>query len=313
MKNEEIAAALWEFLWRTYVRRVPVARAYQEMIESGGGHVVLDHIAFRSLRLVENGLDLGLGYVGRVLERLDYQVAGSYQFPERHLVAQHYEHPLEVECRLPKIFVSELLVEELSAPVRDAITAAAKSAYDRLPSPSLHWLRLPEHRRLELTDTKRDTTLSDIAQFSTDLPWNLPCREVLEAVAAESLYAGWVLVHGFAVNHVAADARAHGAEDWQGIERCLEGLGLRGYVIKPSEIEGAPGDAFRQVGTDLVVEEVLTCDREGLPVTCPWPYAYFELSERGEVEGKRFPGFLESRATDLLDLHRPPTLGHAVD
>ena len=313
MKNAEIAVALWELLWQGYCRRVPVARVYQEMIETDGGRVVLDHIAFRSLRLPGDRLDLGIGYVARVLELLDYRVADAYHFPERRLFAQHYEHPLESERRLPKIFVSELIVDELSAPVQEAIIGTVARARDELPSPSLHWLRLPEQRRLELSDTKRETASLDVAQFSTDLPWDLPCREVLEAIAAESLYAAWVLVHGFAVNHVAADAVAHGSEHYRGIEKSLAGLASQGFGIDPAEIEGAPGDPLRQVGSDLAVEDVLLFDREGRPAIGPWPYAYFELAERGEVDGRRFQGFIEGRTTDLLDLYRPPTLGRAVD
>ena len=41
---------------------------------------------------------------------------------------------------------------------------------------------------------------------------------------------------------------------------------------------------------------------DGSPGKLDWTYAYYELAERGQVDGKLFQGFLGEQATHLFDM-----------
>jgi hypothetical protein len=58
-------------------------------------------------------VNLGIDYLGQLAEALGYEAAGEYSFPESHLYARHYRHPQQEEFDLPKLFISELIVDEL--------------------------------------------------------------------------------------------------------------------------------------------------------------------------------------------------------
>ncbi|MBE7557910.1 DUF1338 domain-containing protein [bacterium] len=303
MNDAEVTKVLWEHLWRRYRQRVAYAREYQAMIEAAGGRVVHDHVAFRSFRHFVNGLDLGIGYVARVLEPLGYQVKGAYEFPDTHLYAQHYEHPEEDAHDLPKVFVSELLVEELPFPVASMIKRVLDEAVDRLPSPSLEWVKLREERRLSLPDDKLAAAVADVARFSTERPWPPPPREVVETVNYTSQYAAWTLLHAFAVNHFTAFINRQNAAAYPDLESTVAGLVARGVPVR-ERIDGQPGSRLRQTTTAAVEEEVAVYDADGKLTTIPWTYAYYELAERGLVEGRMFHGFIANQARQLFETTR---------
>ena len=101
---------LVENLWQQYLRRVPYARRYAELVTSMGGRVVHDHMAFRTFHTPTGEQPSGMLAFGHLLEMLNYRKTGKYKFPKMMVTATHYEHP---DPLLPKIFVSQLEVEEL--------------------------------------------------------------------------------------------------------------------------------------------------------------------------------------------------------
>ena len=117
MNTASLAQALWQHLWEIYRGRVSYARVYEAMIMAAGGTVANDHIAFRSLRTtVDCGagpIDLGISYLASLVEWLGYEFVEDYYFPDRHLYAHYYRHPQQQEYHLPKLFISELMVEDL--------------------------------------------------------------------------------------------------------------------------------------------------------------------------------------------------------
>ncbi len=64
---------------------------------------------------------------------------------------------------------------------------------------------LGEKRSAELLDT--------LVRWFTELPWNAPDRQVVQAVNKESQFGAWVLVHGYAVNHFTALINSHQVPD----------------------------------------------------------------------------------------------------
>jgi hypothetical protein len=78
-------------------------------------------------------------------------------------------------------------------------------------------------------------------------------------------------------------------------------------VPMKAEIEGPPGSKLRQTATQAAVMEV-PVRRGEASAAIPWPYAYFELAERGNVAdpetgaARRFEGFLGPQAAQLFGM-----------
>ena len=306
MTQIQITLQLWNQLWQTYRQRVPYTRIYQHLVEEAGGAIANDHIAFRSLRLdaeTPNGtIELGIPYLAQIVEPLGYKAAAEYHFPDRHLYARHYLHPDRDRYDLPKLFISELLVNELPAPVAQSI---------------LQTVRLGHFADLQTLQQsiKEANTESEIQQLVERLqtlftrPWNPPPRSVVEAVNDVSQYGAWVLLHGYAVNHFTGYINAHQTTRLSDIETTAQALAERGVPMKAA-IEGRRGSGLRQTATHAVTEMVAVQDDEtGNPIQIPWTYAYFEIAERNPIEtapGKSelFEGFLGPQAHNLFDMTR---------
>ncbi|WP_017325122.1 DUF1338 domain-containing protein [Synechococcus sp. PCC 7336] len=306
MKRIQIALQLWERLWQTYLGRVPYARIYQQTIEAAGGAIANDHIAFRSLRLdtetPHGAIDLGILYLAWMFESLGYEVAGEYEFPDRHLYARHYLHPERDRFALPKLFISELLVDELPSPIVQSIYQSVRSG---------HFADVQTLKQT-IETASNDFAIQQTAdrlQTVFTRPWNPPLRSVVEAVNKVSQYGAWVLLHGYAVNHFTGYVNAQNTPHFPDIESTALALAERGVPMKVA-IEGSWGSGLRQTATHAVIEMVSVRDDEtGASMQIPWPYAYFEIAERNWVEvspgqTELFEGFLGAQAQNLFEMTR---------
>jgi len=235
---QDRAQALLDRLWQRYLADVPYARVFLKL---SGGSLVNDHVAFRTLRRTAAGKlpRTGIQGLAPLFERLGWRHAGSYVFPDVHLLAIHLSHP----AGLPRIFISELLIEELSP--------AAQRILDALP---------PE---------APPPASDDAAELSAwfDAPDRPLVLDELLLLAAESQYAAWMLAFGRKVNHFTA--AVDNVEDWQ---RRLKEAG----VPMKAEIEGEPGSLLRQTATHAAPLSVRLADG----TLCSRPYAYLEIAER---------------------------------
>jgi len=303
MNPEQIALKLWQRLWQDYRCRVEYARLYEQMIQEAGGIVVNDHIAFRSLRLVVKNsagkTNLGIPYIARIAIALGYEVAGEYEFPDCHLYAHHYRHPAQDRFDLPKLFISELIVDELPASVATQIAQTVSSG-----------------RYLNLQTNKREIAQKDPVEQAVDRlqtafirPWDPPKRSVVEAVNAISQYGAWVLLHGYAPNHFTGYVNRQQTPDYPDIETTARGLAELGVPMK-TMIEGRRGSGLWQTATQAATEKVwVRDDISDTLIQIPWPYAYYEIAERNWVEmpGKPkvwFDGFLSPQARNLFEMTR---------
>jgi Domain of unknown function (DUF1338) len=293
MKKAEIARQLWETLWEDYSRRVEYARIYQQMIEEAGGAIANDHIAFRSLRLTldRSGrkIDLGIPYIANIVEALGYEAAGEYEFPDQYLYARHYRHPEQDKYDLPKLFISELILEALPSSLVQKIEATVSSG-----------------EFFDINAVKKDFNAADL-QTAFTRPWKPPTRSLVEAVNQVSQYGAWVLLHGYAVNHFTGYINRQNTPAYPDIESTARSLAQRGIPMKAA-IEGSQGSGLRQTATQAVTEMVSVWDEEKGELTqIPWTYAYYEIAERNAIEiapGKTelFQGFLNAQAKNLFEM-----------
>ncbi|WP_341529843.1 DUF1338 domain-containing protein [Nostoc sp. UHCC 0302] len=299
----EVAIHLWELLWQEYSARVSHARTYQQMINLAGGTVANDHIAFRSLRLLvdspQDQLSLGIDYLGQLVEALGYVVAGEYTFAQTHLYARHYRHPQQEEFNLPKLFISELIVDELPARVVELISKTVSLNRCELTYPLTSLL-------------KQEGNTQSIAQQLQKVftrPWQPPQHSVVEEVNQVTQYGAWVLLHGYAVNHFTGYVNRQNTSAYPDIDTTARGLANLGVPMKV-EIEGNVACGLRQTATQAVTEMVIVLDDiTGAEIQIPWTYAYYEIAQRYQVEvvpGKQmlFDAFLGSNAQQLFEMTR---------
>ncbi|ARV61145.1 DUF1338 domain-containing protein [Nostocales cyanobacterium HT-58-2] len=299
--NPEIARHLWDLLWHDYSTRVSYARTYAQMITHAGGTVANDHIAFRSLRMVVNSpqgqVNLGIGYLGELAEALGYEAAGEYSFPDTHLYARHYHHPQQEEFDLPKLFISELIVDELPEKTVQLIhqTVAGVNLFN---FSAIFETFATDHERLA----------KELHRIFT-CPWQPPQRSVLEEVNNVTQYGAWVLLHGYAVNHFTGYVNRQNTPEYPDIDTTAHGLANLGVPMK-AEIEGDVALGLRQTATQAVSEFVTVLeDTTDVEIQVPWTYAYYEIAQRYLVEvepGKQalFDAFLGRNAQQLFEMTR---------
>lgn len=261
--------ALLDYLWEEYVERVTYARQYRDEVLRRGGTVANDHIAFRTLNVEMLEYPSGIFGIERAVELLGYEHKDSYKFPDKHLVANHYEHEDE---DLPRIFISQLEVHELPEEIIELIKQATAGAREIFSPHHLHTL------------------------FTR--PWPAPPREIVERVNEVSQYGAWTLLHGNSVNHFTAYVNKQNVAEWPDIDATVKGLIELGIPMK-DKVEGEPGSILRQSATKPVMEMV----QVGNGGVMEWPYAYYEIAERGYKEdGELFTGFLGPQATHLFEM-----------
>ena len=108
----ETLQSVLDGLMHRYQERVPdVENILQTMVEeeviSSPDDIQNDHIAFRTMG-VEH---LGIGSLEKIFLHYGYERRDPYDFPTKKLNAYWYSPP---EPHFPRIFISELRVEELS-------------------------------------------------------------------------------------------------------------------------------------------------------------------------------------------------------
>ncbi|MHC5937624.1 2-oxoadipate dioxygenase/decarboxylase family protein [Nostoc sp.] len=300
--TNKIAFHLWKLLWQEYSARVNHARTYQQMITAAGGTVANDHIAFRSLRLLvdtpQGQINLGIDYLGQLAEALGYVAVGEYNFAQTHLYARYYRHPQQEEFNLPKLFISELIVDELPTNIAQLISKTVSSISDELTLP--------------LTILKKDGNIETIAKQLQQIftrPWLPPQHSVVEEVNQVTQYGAWVLLHGYAVNHFTGYVNSQNTPEYPDIDSTASALADLGVPMK-AEIEGNVACGLRQTATQAVTEMVTVLDdNSGAEIQIPWTYAYYEIAQRYLVEGESgeqmlFDAFLGSNAQQLFEMTR---------
>ncbi len=306
MNKIQIIRQLWEHLWQDYSKRVEYARIYQQMIEEAGGIIANDHIAFRSLRLTidrpEGEINLGIPYVANVIKALGYELAGEYTFPDKYLYAHHYRHPEQDRFDLPKLFISELIVDALPTAIAQQIEQTVISGNFCNLSAFL--------QQLETASTTSETeNIATQLQEVFTRPWQPPKLSVVESVNSVSQYGAWVLLHGYAVNHFTGYVNRQHTSLYPDIKTTARGLATQGIPMK-DKIEGSVATGLRQTATQAITEMVtIEDDNNGELRQIPWTYAYYEIAQRnaiaiGDNQTQLFEGFLTSQAQNLFEMTR---------
>jgi hypothetical protein len=183
MENKKVEALehVLSGLMRRYQERVPdVGNIIQEMVKEGlikrPEDIENDHIAFRTMGVPQ----LGIKSFEKIFLHYGYEKRDPYFFAAKKLDAFWYSPP---SPQYPRIFVSELRVQDLSDEAQRIITSYTDEV-KRDPVDSL-----------DLDDGKQ------VDEFLHKALWSLPSWNDYQRLASESEYAAWVIYNRYYLNH----------------------------------------------------------------------------------------------------------------
>jgi len=252
---------LLDALWRDYVATTPQAERIHRLLSERGESVRNDHVALRTFNLP----GIGMTALAAPFEALGWELqADRYRFPDKKLVARYWRHP---DPALPKVFISELCVEELSAGSNQIV----QQLVSQLPA---GFTPLPWGGR----------------------PWSVR-RAEYESLLIQSEYAAWVAAFGFRVNHFTV--AVNGLTTFPDLESLNAFLVDHGFALNQAggAIKGTPAQLLEQSSTlaDSIVVD-LAGDATRIP-SC-----YYEFARRyARPDGELFQGFVPASADKIFE------------
>lgn len=258
----------FEELWLDYIKVTPQAdKIHQALLkkESKLHHIINDHVAFRTF----NHPLIDLKKLEKPLLALGYQPFEPYIFENKHLKAWGYipENP-----KHPRVFLSELLVEDLSLDAQNIIDSLCKQIPKNFSiAPSI---------------------------FYAGLLWNLPRYDDYQVLISESEYAGWLSVMGFRANHFTVSVNHLTFTDQlEDVLNEVETAGLQ-LNLQGGKIKGNK-DVLLEQGSTLADRKVIrfACGHEQEIPTC-----FYEFAKRyPDQQGNLYQGFVAASADKIFE------------
>lgn len=253
---------LLEKMWQDYIFMNPQAQKIVDLIESSGDKVQNDHIALRTF----NHEKVTIDKIATPFIASGYLEKGTYHFEEKKLFAKHYEHPNE---NMPKIFISELLLEHFS------------SDFNKKINELLNQVKLETIERFDFTSMGR--------------PWNLSSNDY-EELKKESDYGAWVAAIGYRPNHFTVFVNK--LKHFSDLKELNTFLKSKGHKLNDSggEIKGSKDVFLEQSSTLADSVEVEFSDKKLTIPSC-----YFEFAKRYERDGALYQGFVAKSADKIFE------------
>ncbi|MEH0760353.1 DUF1338 domain-containing protein [Vibrio sp. 16] len=254
---------LFQPLWNDYIQRLcPSAEKVHQLLQEDEA-LINDHIALRTFNVEL----LGIATLAQPFLDAGYTPCGDYVFESKKLVAKHFEHPDPTQ---PKVFISELKVDECSAELQ-AIVAKLVEQVDasQLQSPEfLYGGRL----------------------------WDLSYAD-FQTLAKESEYASWLAAHGYGANHFTVSVNQLNA--FNEVVDVNNHLRDAGFTINEfgGEVKGSPDVLLEQSST--MADKVPVQFTEGTEII---PGGFYEFAKRYPMSnGELYPGFVAASADKIFE------------
>lgn len=248
---------LVEVLWRHYVAAAPHAEDIRALLVARGETPCNDHVALRTFAMPGLGIDA----LARPFEAQGWRPRDRYRFAG-HVRAQSWQHD---DATLPRVLISELAIDELSAGAQ----AVIRGLIGQLPA------RFGERG---------------------DLPWaGRPWRVTYadyRALRAESEYAAWLAAFGFLVNHFTIDVGA--------LSTFPDLAALDAFLVDHGFALDDSGGTIRGSRAERIEHSATRPDRvavEFTDATVRIPSCHYELVRRYPLpSGELFAGFVPASA-----------------
>ncbi|XP_068649841.1 2-oxoadipate dioxygenase/decarboxylase, chloroplastic/amyloplastic [Aristolochia californica] len=205
---------------KDYLSRNPTAKAILDLVRvHDGDHICYDHFAFRTFGIDGHGIDS----MANFFREFGYTQRDELRFPAKKLKALWFSPPdilqsgngTGIDGPLPRIFISELLVDEMSSKAQEIIRKYTKVSGDA----SKH---------------------AALASALGCLTWEKPSYSDYQELSRESEYAAWTLVNGYALNHatISTHRLRSAIRDIHSLNKFIEDSGFKlnseGGVLKVS-------------------------------------------------------------------------------
>jgi hypothetical protein len=263
-------------LMKRYLQRVPdVSKITSGMISEGiiqhASDIENDHIAFRTLGVP----NLGVGSLEKIFLYHSYTKRDYYFFKEKKLNAWWYSPPLS---GLPRIFISELRVSDLTADTQSII----------------HYYTDPvTSDPVDSLDLSSAKAVDDYLHSSS---WAIPSLSDYEVLALESEYAAWAIYNRYYLNHFTMSVH-NLKKGFNTLITFNEFLERNGFRLNDSggKIKKSPDGLLLQSSTvaEMVPAEFAYGEKKLIPGS------YVEFAERKVLEP-----FRTLPDNEILPIHR---------
>lgn len=256
-------SSLLDKMWQDYIAINPLAKKIYDTLTAEGEKVGNDHIALRTFNHPRVTVDV----LAKPFLESGYKYGGDYHFTEKKLYAKHYQHPDE---NLPKIFISELRLEEFSPSFQKTINDLIAQIPEGL-----------EHQ---------------FDFVSIGRPWKASTR-VYQELLKESDYAAWVSAFGYRPNHFTVFI--NNLKKFSDITVLNTYLKDKGFKLNSSggEVKGSKDVCLEQSST-LANNIEVTFDDGKLTI----PACYYEFAKRYPLkDGKLYHGFVAASADKIFE------------
>lgn len=252
-------------LWQDYVAITPSAQKIHALLGRADNNqsIINDHVAFRTFNLDK----VNLTKLTKHFTDLGYKEKGQYDFEQKKLTAKHFEHADNTQ---PKVFISELLVEEFSAQVQDIIHAM-------------------------LSELDEDKVSQNSFMYS-GTHWQISSEEYATLLAS-SEYAAWMAAWGFRANHFTVSVNH--LHHFNELAEVNQKLKESGFVLNTSggEIKGGPEVYLAQSSTMADQIEVQFSDNKKRIPSC-----FYEFAQRYTLpNGNLYQGFVAASADKIFE------------
>lgn len=253
-------------LWQQYTQVTPQAQRIQTLFEQQGESVLNDHVAFRTF----NQSPISLEVLEGQLIALGYIAYGAFRFETKHLRARCYKH--QSDDKAPKVFLSELLVEELPQDCQDIIqNLIAQIPADVVKTPAIFW---------------------------AGLLWEKLSEQDYLTLTEHSEYAAWLSTMGLQANHFTVSINH--LKNFTSIQQVNQLLLDEGYVLNQvgGLIKGSPESCLEQSSTLADKIHYVFGDGQSREI----PSCFYEFARRHpQADGSLFDSFIEGNADKIFD------------
>ncbi|MCK6263153.1 DUF1338 domain-containing protein [Vibrio sp. ZSDE26] len=254
---------LFDALWNDYIKRLcPSADKVHRLLREDEA-LINDHIALRTF----NCAPLGIATIAQPFLEAGYVACGDYEFESKKLVAKHYEHP---DPKQPKVFISELKVDECSTELQQIIT--------KLVEPL-------DHSKLKGHEFLSGGRLWDVSYAD------------FQILAKESEYASWLAAHGYGANHFTVSVNQ--LNEFEEVQQVNDYLRTSGFSINEAggEVKGSPDVLLEQSST--MADKVAVRFTEGVEMI---PGGFYEFAKRYPMSnGELYSGFVAASADKIFE------------
>jgi len=264
LNNFEIKTLL-SHLWKDYASTTPQANHIRDLLATRGEEFKNDHIAFRTFNLEP----LGLQSLAKVFLDLGYRYTGEYHFEKKKLYARSYSHP---SGNFPRVFISELQVEKLSANSQKIIR------------------KIVSHLRSDLTGRHL---------LYVQSLWPKVSLSDYDELLLESEYAAWLAAFGIRANHFTVSV--NNLKTFGNLESLNAFLESRRFKMNGGgkSIQGSPAQFLEQSST---LASRIAWEFDG-GVIREVPSCYYEFALRYPVPGSwdLYDGFISDSADKIFE------------